>query len=79
MRAESADLGALSGPTFSARHPGTCSAAGDAIVPDDLIHADGEGGYAHPDCEETMVAVSTPVCPTCFQHRAINGACGCDA
>jgi len=33
------------GPWFEAKYEGACATCGDAIMPGDLIRADGQGGY----------------------------------
>ena len=38
------------GPWFAAAYHGACSDCGEDISPDDVIRADGDGGYLCEDC-----------------------------
>lgn len=40
----------MPGPWLAAAYHGSCADCGDDIGPDDMIRADGEGGYLCEDC-----------------------------
>jgi hypothetical protein len=51
-RESSGDLG----PEFYARYDSECAECYDGIYEDDLIRADGKGGYIHAECAETWLS-----------------------
>lgn len=80
------------GPVFTAQYLTDCAGCDEPIVPGEDARAVGdtcEWVHADDQCERVVTAARRGgrvvmaqdeyVCPVCFQERAVNGACGCDA
>lgn len=68
---------------FDAQYPGFCTACLDDIVPGQRVQYVNDM-VRHVDCDAAAASVmpetrNQDICERCFQARAANGACGCDA
>jgi hypothetical protein len=65
---------------FEARWPTECGECGWRIVRGSLARYNQHGEVVHAVCPDAgpLRAVGE-VCGSCFQEKAANGSCGCDA